>query len=258
MADDDKPSVNETPEFQEALEAALKEARDALEQETAGLKANRDDALKEKKKLAAQMKQYEALGLSPEEVAALKARADEQAAKDAKDSNDWEARETQLKDQHTKVVKDLEARVDLVLAALDKEVRRSKAVAAIAKNAPDSVDLLLPHVLDAVQMVENDGVFTATVRNEDGSPKYMPDPNNKNEMVPMTIEAYVGGMRERFPAAFPGTVSGGSSGGPQHKTNAGGVVKSIDGTADNFNELMLEHAEEIAAGTIRVKVPDLD
>ena len=235
-----------------AVEKAVQEARENWEEEVAGLKANSTALLKEKKALATKVKGWEELGIDLEEMAKLKAEAEEKEATRAKLEGDWEAREKQLKENLSKQIEERETRIGQLMGALDKEIRRSKAMAAIAKHAPDSVDLLLPHVLDAVSLHEQDGDFQAVVKGPDGQPKLMTDPQDKRNVIPMTVEAYVETLRERFPAAFPGSGGAGSSSRTLEATGAGGVPKRIDGADPNFNDLFIKYADQIAKGEVVV------
>jgi len=247
MADDD------TTVTQEQIDEAVAKARKEWEAEVAGLKANKDDVLKEKKALEKRVKVWEELGLDPEEIQTLKAEAEERAAKKAKDEGDWEKREQQLKEHHAKELAKREEREKQLLSALDNEVRTSKAVAALSKHVSgENVELLLPHVLSSTRVVEKDGVFTAIVPDpeRDGAPKLMPDPDNSQNLVPMTIEALVEGMKKKYPSAFPGDGTKGSGGTSSERVGAGGA-KTVIGVDGPLN-LTPDQIHGLATGNIKV------
>lgn len=215
MADDDGKKELSQEEIDELVSARILEETGGLGIE--GLKKKAAKLLREKK--------------------TLEGKAGEFDLDEYNEMKDKHARELKaMEDKHAKALKALEDRNGVLTAALDLEVRQAGAVAAIAKQAPDNVDLLLPHVLSAVAMAEEDGKFSAVVKGENGK----------------SLESYVEGLREKFPAAFPGSGGSGTGGGQNTGGGTGGTVKTISSSDPNFNSLFMEHQEAIGKGEVQI------
>lgn len=191
-------------------------------EDTSGLKSALQKERKEREARERQVKAWERLGKSPEEIEELleaQRKADEEKATKA---GEWEKLRAQMNEKHQAEL----AKKDEALAAmrrrLEAELVDAKAVAAIAaaKGVPE---LLLPHVQRHVKV---DDDFNVLVVDAKGDPRV----NSKGE--PLTIADLVSEMRQSdlYGRAFEGSGQTGSgkqpdkAGGPG--STPGGVPKS--------------------------------
>lgn len=225
-----------TPEFLKALEDAV---ATKVAEETEGLRLNRDEVLKEKKSLAAKLGKYK--DIDPEKYAALVAMQEEAERKAAEESGNFEALEKQLKEQHAKELDTEKSKGEKLTRSLENYLVRAAATKAIA-DAEGAVDLLLPHVIDRLRVMENDDGHFARVVDATGQPVL----EDAAKGIPMTIDTLVTGeMKEKFPSAFKGT---GASGGGTPLTGSGGAAT---GTVDQNDPVAMGKVlKEIADGSI--------
>lgn len=129
----------------------------------------------------------------------------------------FEAAKSQLLEKHGQEIGQRDERIGKLTGSVDKLVRRSAAVQAIAE-AKGSVELLLPHVLGATRVKEgDDGEFSVEIIDAAGNVRIG---NSKGE--PMTLAGLLAEMRETeaFGRAFDGDGQSGS--GKQHDNGGGG------------------------------------
>lgn len=198
--------ITDSQEFKDALAAAL-------EEETAGLKANRDALIAEKRAERTKRQELEARfdGIDPDKYAELIENAKKEAAEAAKDEGDWEKREAQIAQEYGEKIQKVEDRNGKLMKALENELIEKAAIAGISKHTQE-VDLLLPHVRRRLQMQETDGAFRAVVVDEMGDPQFVPSDTDPTQRVAMSLEQLIEKqIKPRFAAAFPG--SGGSGAG---------------------------------------------
>lgn len=135
------------------------------------------------------------------------------AGPDVKDAVDNALRESAAK--YDKIIGGKDAELAAITAAVNSLAVMAPAALAIKKLGGD-VDLLLPHVQSAVEIERVD--------QEGKSPQFVPRIKaptggfrlSEKSQDPMTLEEFVSGdLKNRFPAAFPGSGSsgGGSTGG---------------------------------------------
>jgi hypothetical protein len=202
-----------------------------LPTETAGLKSALQKERADREKAEKSLKGFE--GVDPEEAKRLKAEAEQLAADKLKSKGDWETREKQLKEQlasdlqkrETHFQTELKTRDDKIAKlqeSLEKSLIEAQATAAIAaaKGAPE---LLMPHVMRQVKVVEENGEYVARVMDANGQPRIM---NVKGD--PFTIPNLVDEMKanEVFGRAFEATGAGGS--GASNGNKGGGNAKTIN------------------------------
>jgi len=133
----------------------------------------------------------------------------------------FEAAKAQLLAKHGEEIVQRDERIGKLTGSVDKLVRRSAAVQAIAE-AKGSVELLLPHILGATRVKENDaGEFTVEVIDAAGNVRIG---NSAGE--PMTLTGLLAEMRasEAFGRAFDGE---GQSGSGKQIDNGGGGVRQM-------------------------------
>jgi hypothetical protein len=212
-----------------------------FEERTKGLKANRDEALREAKKAKEALQNYE--GVDASEYAKLKAASEEAERKKAEAQGDFKRLEAQLIERHKDETDKFAGREQKVRAALEKRLVQAELTAAIAR-AKGNPELLLPHAERFVRVKETDNDFVAYVADEQGNPLV-----SDGQGTPMTFDQLVEQrLMARFPAAFEGT---GSSGGGASRPSGGtgGGARSI---AANDADAFLANLEGIAKGTVTV------
>lgn len=181
---------------------------------------NLKTALQKERKAAAEAakraKEYEGLGLTAEEIAALVEEKKKKDENDAKRAGDFEKLKAQMNEKHAAELKAREDAVSRMRGTVEKYLINSEATAAIAaeKGIPD---LLLPHVQRFVKVVEQDGDYLVQVVDTKGDPRV----NGKGE--PLTISDLVKEMKsnEIFGRAFEGSGKSGSGTPPNHNGPAG-------------------------------------
>lgn len=221
-----------------------------------GLTAKQQELLNEKKTLAEKLKVLEGQlsGIDLEKAKKALEQAEQHEREKLKATGDWETREKQLKEQlaadlskretHFQAeLKTREDRIGKLQGSLEKSLVEAQATAAIAA-AKGSPELLLPHVMRSVKVVEENGEFVARVLDATGQPRIA---NVKGDAF--TIANLVDEMRANtvYGRAFEASGAGGSGAG---QGNGGGsgvkTVSSRDQEAINAN------LEQIAKGEITV------
>lgn len=211
-----------------------------LQQEVAGLKANRDELAKEAKRAKEALKNYE--GVDPEEHRKLKEAAAEAERRKATAEGDFKSLEKQLVERHTAELAGRDGKIGKLQAALERRLVEAQLTKAIAekKGVPD---LLLPYARQFVRVKETEDDFEAYIADEKGNPLYA-----DGRMTPMDFGAFVEQhLMAKFPRAFDGT---GSSGGGASRSNAGGGGVGV--IADTNSPDFLRNLADIASGKAQV------
>lgn len=193
-----------------------------------GLKKNRDEQLTENKKLKEQLKAYE--GIDVAGVRKAQQDAEQKAAEAARKAGDWEAREKQLHEKYGTEIKSREERVTTLTGAVDKVLRQNAALAALAGHT-DAPELLLPHVLTQLRVVEDpsDPIgFRTVVVDAKGNTRIA-----NATGADMTIADLVKEMKanKTFAVAFKGSGASGSgaAGSLSTATHAAGAADDLRG-----------------------------
>lgn len=213
-----------------------------IAQNESGLKANRDEAVKEAKRAKDALKAYD--GVDPEEFKRLKSAAEEAERKKLTEQGNFDALKKQLVDQHAKELEGRDGRIGSLTKSLERHLIDAEASRVIAE-LKGSVKGLLPHVKPHIRVVEVDGEFVAQVVDSKGNPRI-----GDAKGGPMTISQLVEEMKSdgELSRLFEGS---GSSGGGASKSGAGGggskVVAAGDAVAFGQN------LEGIAKGTVDVR-----
>lgn len=215
-----------------------------LEEKIAGLKANRDEVLKEAKAAKERLKALE--GVDPEEHKRLKAAAEEAERKKLTAEGDWKAMEKQLVDKYEQALVAERTEKGAILSSMEQYLIDSAAVAELARHS-DSPRLLLPHVKSVMKVVKEDGHYAARIV----------DPTTGTVRIgkgqgstPMTLGELIEEMKgnAEYAPAFRGT---GSSGSGAAKSNAGGGGAKVIAAGDNA--AFLANLEGIANGSVQVR-----
>ena len=209
-------------------------------EDTTGLKSALDKERKTARELEKQSTQWKALGKTPDEIQALvAAQAQADTDKLAK-AGEWDKLRAQMNEKHELDLAERDGKVAAKDKALTKYLVDSAAVTAIAaaKGVPE---LLLPHVRNAVKVIEENGDYTVRVVDAVGNPRV----NGKGEFL--SIADLVAEMKasEIFGRAFEssGATGGGASG---NTGNAG--AKTVTRSEFDTRTPMEKHAL-IKAGT---------
>ena len=182
-------------------------------EDTTGLKTALQKERAEREKYAKLAKSWESTGKTPEEITSLLAEHQTIEADKAMKAGEFEKLKVQLLDSHKKELAKKDEETSKMKTTLERYLVDASATTAIAelKGVPQ---LLLPHVKNAVRVIENDGEYIVQVVDATGTPRI----NNKGECL--SIKELVEEMRqsEIFGRAFEatGTTGSGSTGA---KTN---------------------------------------
>lgn len=247
-----KGKVNKLDEVQEAFRSLYKEVKKDGQEPFYALDVedmeHKDDITGLKNALEDERRQNTERGqrLTALEAEKTKLAGDLETARKSKGSDESaiESAKKELIEKHTGELTAANKKSDGYRAALDKVVRMDAARAAIAR-AKGSPDLLLPHVLDRTQFVENqDGTFAVVVVNEKGTPRIGDSQGN-----PMTLDQLVAEMKsnEVYGRAFEASPAGGS--GAQ---NNGGGASGKRSVSARDQDALNANIEAIAKGEVVV------
>jgi len=180
-------------------------AVDGIE-DTSGLKSALEKERKARADFEKMAKQYQGLGMTPEEITELVKAREEAECGNLEKKGEWDKLKAQLLESHKKEITALEEAVQKMKATLESYLVDASATEAIAaaKGVPQ---LLLPHVKASVKVVEEEGKYHVRVVDKDGSPRM----NSKGEYL--GIKDLVAEMRESeiFMRAFDGDGTSGSN-----------------------------------------------
>lgn len=225
---DDATNDTQTPSQGQSDSKPDSGSAGAGDETSATLKALRsklDSVYKERNEL---LKRFD--GIDPETArAALQAQVEREKA-DAEKKGEWERLRTKLAEEHGKALEKERATAQRLRTSLERQVVRAEAVRAIAAAKGDP-DLLLPHVLASVAVVEEGEEFVARVLDPKDRGKHRF--NSKGEYMSIA-ELVAEDLRERFPRAFEGsgTAGSGASGSTGGGSGAGAVVLSPEVAKD--------------------------
>lgn len=173
-----------------------------------------------------ELKAFAELGMSAEEIQALKkAREEDEETKSLK-GGEFDKLKKQLVDQHSAELKKKDDSIGNMRSTLEKHLVDGAAIAALAA-AKGSTELLLPHVRSKVKVFEDGGEYVARVVDVKGDPRV----NAKGDFL--SIAELVSEMRssDSFSRAFDGDGAGGGGmppgGGKQGSGSSGSTAKSM-------------------------------
>ena len=225
---------DDAPEF---LRGSLLETEDGkfkfqaeLPQEVGGLKKALEAERKARAEFEGKLKQFD--GVDVEKYQSILKQQEDAKAQQARSAGDWETREAQLKAQleadlrkreahYTSEITGRDAKITLMQSALEKSLIEAQATAAIsaAKGTPE---LLLPHVMQRVRIVEEDGDYQVRVIDQNGQPRIA-----DIKGTPFTIKHLIEEMKADaiYGRAFEASGAGGS--GAYNSNKAGGNAKTM-------------------------------
>lgn len=200
-------------------------------EDTSGLKSALQKERLAREAKDKQVRAWERLGRSPEEIESLIAEQDKIAEERSKaeeekaaKAGEWDKLKAQMNDKHQTELKSKDDSISNMRKSLEKHLVDAAATSAIAAEK-GVADLLLPHVQRHVKVVEEDGEFVVKVVDAKGDPRV----NGKGD--PLTISDLVKEMKESevYGRAFDASGHSGSgkpptrspSGGPGSATKSG-------------------------------------
>ena len=122
------------------------------------------------KNAAKQVKAWESIGKTPEEIQELLEAQQKKQEEDLNKAGEWDKLKAQMNDQFAKEKEKLQSALTAKERAIEKHLIDAQATAAIAelKGVPA---LLLPHVKASVKVIEEDGEYSVRVVGPDGNPR---------------------------------------------------------------------------------------
>ncbi|MFC3072357.1 hypothetical protein [Shinella pollutisoli] len=151
----------------------------------------------------------------------------------------FEAAKSQLLEKHSGELSSRDERIKGLTGTIDGLLREQRATTAIAE-AKGSVDLLLPHVLNATRTVEKDGKFEVEVVDRNGNVRIDGKGNN------MDIKGLIAEMKasEVFGRAFEASGQSGSGKLPGNGGGDRGQLKRSQMTNADKANYIAEHGQE--------------
>ena len=203
-------------------------------EDTSKLKSALEKERDAHKRYEKDVKAWERLGKTPDELAALIKDQEDAEKLRAEKAGDWEKLKAQMNDSHAKTIAEKDNQLSNMRKALEANLIDAQATAAIAaaKGVPE---LLLPHVKSHVKVVENDGNYTVAVVDAKGDPRV----DGKGE--PLKIANLIAEMKqsEIFSRAFEGS---GHTGSGKQPNNIGGgtTLKRSQMTPEERSNYIIE------------------
>jgi hypothetical protein len=223
---------------------------DAEDVFAAGLKRTNLKLLAERKSLVDKVKGYEDLGADIPTLKSLVEAANDPlngldpTKTQAEIRTQVETRVKQMADGHAKEKEKLLGALSKKDQALFRFLAETKAMEAIGKHN-GVPELLKPHVVSALKVVENGESYDVQVIGPDGNPRYDAASGGL-----LTVDALVAEMagRDAFKPAFRAPPASGTGGNNQQRQGTGGA-RTIAG---NDIQAFHENLKEIAAGKVTV------
>lgn len=249
MAPKLKPSYAKLEDVPEALREFYTEDGGAFvldvdvrtDPRTQGLHSALEKEKEQRRKLAEQLAKFD-----PERIAALEREHEEIETRKAAAVGDFDKLKAQMVAKHQAELDALAGKVTKLSSFATRMLGENAARQAL-ENAGGIPDLLLPHALKAIKVVENgDGEFVAQVVDEKGTPRIATAKGD-----PFTIQMLVEEMaaKDVYAPGFRGTGSAGSGGRASAPTTTGnGRVLRISRTdaadAATYQRLRAEAAKQ--------------
>lgn len=214
-----------------------------IAEQTAGLKANRDELAKEAKARAAKLAAYD--GVDPEEFKRLKMAAEEAERKKAASEGDFKAIEKQMAERHAAEVAAKDGKIGKLSKALEKRLTEAQLTTKLVEHGarPEFLSLLKLEGARYLRVKETEDDYLEQVVDPVTGGALIADGNG----TPMTVDLLVGQrLKTQYPDAFNGS---GSSGGGATRSNAGGggAPKQI---ARGDGKAFLDNVADLAKGKV--------
>lgn len=198
--------------------------------DVSGLTSALDKERKSGREAERALKEWQALGRSPSEIADLVGLHEKTLTHEAERKGEWEKLKGQLAARHRAELASRDERIGRLRAAVEKQLVDAAAGAEIAGQSGVPA-LLLPHIRERLRVSEDaDGGFALSVVDADGAPRL--DAQGR----PFTLADLVAEMRqsEIFGRAFTG--SGVTGGGMPPNAAGGGMPGGFALTRDQAKD----------------------
>jgi hypothetical protein len=218
-------------------------------EDTAPLKKSLESARRVERDIKKKIEAWEKLGKTPEEIAEMLAKLEDDVHQKAIKDGDWEAAKKQMLEKHDKEMDKLRQQLGLkdseivtLRSSIEKGMLEREATQAITAEKGKAV-LLMPHVTKYAKVLVEDGRTEIQVVDDKGQPRF----NGKGD--PMTLLELVAEMRlsDTYGQAFEGTGSSGSGSPPQGGPNSPSPALSGITKKSDFPKESLEGAKARAA-----------
>lgn len=227
--------------------------RAELPTETQGLKTGLQKEREAREAAERALKGFE--GIDPQRARKLAEEAEKAEREGLKNKGDWETREKQLTErlaadlakreqQFQAELDGAKARAERLQKSLEQHLVRAEATAALAAQG-GLTDLLLPHVISQIRVLEDGENFVARVIGPDGNPRIA-----DVKGTPMTIAQLVAEMRENtaYAPAFKAPRVGGSGAPGESTAGATGTVTISRADARDTNKYKAAREQAQKAG----------
>ena len=190
--------------------------------ETTGLKTALQKEREARKELEKKAKAFEGIGLSPEEIAELKASREKQEEERARQAGEFDKLREKLTQQHEAQIAALKAQLDSVAKSEHEARVQSGLMSALAEAGVTEEGLsLLPEILKHRARIEQDGDKRAVkILDADGSPMITKTGRDA------TFADLVASAAEKYPSLFKAQTKPGS-GTPPGGNRAGGSGTTV-------------------------------
>jgi hypothetical protein len=161
--------------------------------------------------------------IDPEKYQELLEREAQAEEEKAKKAGEWDKLRGQMTDKHNEELQKRAKREEQLIEVIKKSTIDAAVIAAL-NEVGGNVSLLLPHVKDRMQLVEEDGQFSARVIDEAGTVRV------NGEGTFLTAKELVSEMRdqESFAAAFKADVKSGGGTPPGDGNGSGDGKKAVN------------------------------
>lgn len=203
-------------------------------EDTSQIKRNLEAARRSEKAMKHQVEKWEKLGLTEEEILALKEKAEKDVENKAVEKGEWDKLKTQMNEKHAADIKKWELLTEAekennkkLKGKIERYLVDAKATAAITA-AEGEPELLLAIVKRHIKVDEDEnGEYTTSIVNDKGEARV----NGKGE--PLTIDELLAEMKssEKLGRAFKASGNSGAGSAPGGGSNStsktpAGVPKS--------------------------------
>lgn len=194
---------------------------DGLE-DASGIKKNRDEILKEKKKLEEKLRLYGEL--TPDEAEELRRYREKTEEEVARKAGEFDKLKGQMVEKHQKEIDKLTRERDDERALVDKTMRESAARRALQKH--DGTELLFPHVVSRLKLERKDGALNVIVVDAAGNQQV----DAKGNAV--SPEDFVAGLKtqDEYKGGFRGPGASGS--GAENRPGGAGAGAKVVAKGD--------------------------
>ncbi len=227
-------------------------AVDGIE-DVSGLKGALAKERADREKYAKQVKGWETLGKTPEEISELLVKLEEDEKKKLESKGEYDKLVAQINERHQKTISEKDKELEAMSRTLEKHLIDAAVISAISEEGGNA-KLLLPHVKERVKVVKgDDGDYSVNVLLPDKSA-----PLVGNDGKPLSISAFVKSLKddEVFQVAFKASGKSGSGAAPG--SGGGGGASQYKITRSEMRDVRKYMAVKDAAAKAGAEVEIID